>query len=426
MAGKTLGFYVRVMDNLYRAFVKVRANVNASGRAEFKEQINSISENPIPYLRRIQRQLKERRFSFDKQKGVPKVKPDGRARPIVVASIKNRLVQRAILNVLQCEHEPIVGLLGDIPSALRTPTSVGGVPGKGVSSGIDIVREAIRDGATHYLRSDVKDFFTRVPKPRVIDFVRSQTSDSEFMSLLEYAIATELENADEVKDWIHLFPQEDVGVPQGSSLSAVAGNIVLRDFDKALNGRGITTVRYIDDFVILGPSRKAVRKAFSSGISILRDLEMTAYQPNDGSGKSMIGPVSEGFDFLGCSVQNNRVGPSRDAAKSLLKKISDALSQGERSIKAFASDKCQRRAEETLAQTLVRVDRIIRGWGDSLAFVDNRLSFHQLDNQISEELRRFTKRANHFCKHLASDDKKRRSMGVALLKDTLRPPIETD
>ena len=57
------------------------------------------------------------------------------------------------------------------------------------------------------------------------------------MSLLEHAIATELENADEVKEWIHLFPQEDIGVPQGSSLSAVAGNIVLRDFDKTLNGR---------------------------------------------------------------------------------------------------------------------------------------------------------------------------------------------
>ena len=64
---------------------------------------------------------------------------------------------------------------------------------------------------------------------------------------------------------------------------------------------------------------------------------MTAYQPNDGSGKSTIGPVSEGFDFLGCSIQNNRVAPSRDATKSLLKKIRDALREGERSIKAFAS-----------------------------------------------------------------------------------------
>ena len=426
MAGRTLGFYVRVMDNLYRAFVKVRTNVSASGRAEYKAEIKSISQNPIPYLRRIQRQLQEHRFSFDKQRGVPKVKPGGRVRPIVVASIRNRIVQRAILNVLQCEHEPIVGLLGDIRSAMRTPTSVGGVPGKGVSSGINIVRDAIGDGATHCLRSDIKDFFTKVPKPRVIEFVKSQTSDGEFVCLLEHALATELENADEVKEWMHLFPQEDIGVPQGSSLSAVAGNIVLGDFDKALNGRGITTVRYIDDFVILGPSLRAVRKAFSSGISILRDLGMTAYRPNDGSGKSMIGPVSDGFDFLGCSIQNNRVAPSRDAAKSLLKKISDALREGEQSIRTFASDNCQRRAEETFAQALVRVDRIIRGWGDSLAFVDNRLSFHQMDTQITGELRRFTRRANHFCKHAASDDMKRRSLGVALLKDTPRLSVETD
>lgn len=418
MASKTLGFYVRTMGNLYRAFVRVRSNVNASGRAEFKEEVRTISENPARHLRRIQRQLKERRFYFDKQTGVPKVKPDGRVRPIVVSSLRNRIVQRAILNVLQSEGEPIASLLGKITEVLQVRTSVGGVPHRGVPCGINIIREAIGAGATHYLRSDIRDFFTRVPKSVVLDFVKSQTSDIDFVDLLEQAIATELQNADEIKELIHLFPLDDIGVPQGSSLSAFAGNVVLRDFDQTLNGRGVTTVRYIDDFVVLGPSAHAVRRAFSSALAALEDLGMTAYLPEDASGKSQIGSVSEGFDFLGCSVGTNGVAPSRDSGKRLLNRVRDVLMEANQAIATLASSSHSRRAEAAYAQALVSIDRIIRGWGDSFAFVDNRLLFHQMDVRINGELKRFRGRANRVINAAASDDQKRRSVGVALLKDT--------
>ena len=44
--------------------------------------------------------------------------------------------------------------------------------------------------------------------------MREQTKDEEFTILFEQAIATELDNADEVKDYLYLFPLEDIGVPQ--------------------------------------------------------------------------------------------------------------------------------------------------------------------------------------------------------------------
>ena len=176
-------FAVRRIDNLYRAWAAVRSNVNASGHDRFKAEVKKISENPIPHLRRIHASLHSRRFIFAEQHGVLKTKSTGKKRPIVVAPINNRIVQRAILNVLQSEDSRIVPHLGDIPRALRTSTSVGGIPKRGVAYGMEIINEAIKSGAIYYLRSDIRDFFTKVPKARITGFVREQTKDEEFTIL---------------------------------------------------------------------------------------------------------------------------------------------------------------------------------------------------------------------------------------------------
>ena len=55
--------------------------------------------------------------------------------------------------------------------------------------------------------------------------------------------------------FLSLFPNETIGVAQGSALSALAGNIALREFDAEMNSRGLVCVRYIDDFMLLGGSK---------------------------------------------------------------------------------------------------------------------------------------------------------------------------
>ena len=309
--------------------------------------------------------------------------------------------------------------LGDIPRALRTSTSVGGIPKRGVAYGIEIINEAIKSGAIYYLRSDIRDFFTKVPKARITGFVREQTKDEEFTILFEQAIATELDNADEVKDYLYLFPLEDIGVPQGSSLSAFAGNVVLQNFDAQLNGRNITTVRYIDDFVILGPSEQAVKKAFSSATSVLGGLGMTAYSPKEDADKSRCGRIAEGFEFLGCSVRTNGVAPSKKARMNLLDDIRHTLNAGIHAVETYASTGETRRAGEAFGQTICRVDRKIRGWGDAFSFSTDRLPFDQMDRAIDHLLLEFKGRANQAIRKAAQDGK-RRALGVALLKDTPR------
>ena len=78
-----------------------------------------------------------------------------------------------------------------------------------------------------------------------------------------------------------------------------AGKHLLEDFDRKLNGRGITCIRYIDDFLILGSDIRKVKAAFKSGLSILSHYGLTAYDPKLAEGKADQGEVWLGLEFLG-------------------------------------------------------------------------------------------------------------------------------
>ena len=130
--------------------------------------------------------------------------------------------------------------------------------------------------------------------------MRQATKDDEFVDLVREGLKAELANANDpsVRVWLSLFPDGEVGVPQGSSLSAFSAYYVLREFDQRLNGRGVTTVRYIDDFVILGPSEASVARAWRTGEAILKSMRLEVHRPTPGGAKASLGRVSDGFDFL--------------------------------------------------------------------------------------------------------------------------------
>lgn len=213
-----------------------------------------------------------------------------------------------------------------------------------------------------------------------------------------------------------MFPSDEVGVPQGSSLSAFAGNIVLRDFDRKLNGRGISTIRYIDDFVILGPNERYVRKAFEQGCMILSSLQMTAYAPWENSEKATMGKIEDGIDFLGCHLNAQGVMPSRHAQRKFIKDLQITIRRAKTGIRRFSNVRLQRRAEDTYLQTLTRIDRKIRGWGDSYGFATLRQPFRQLDPPIDVLIDDF---GTWFegCVAGRENQTRRRMLGVALLAD---------
>ena len=238
----------------------------------FAPRWQSSRQNSHLEIDRLQRILRDGSFVFAKQRGVlksRKVEPGAShkpPRPIVVAPVVNRVVQRAILNVLSKPKQIDQKTSRMHRRSFRNSHECRSASWEGDCTGkIDIIKAAIaarkRD---HSSGPDLVGFFQHVPKERVRSFISENFDDARFCALFMDALETELSNEDEVKELISLFPIGEIGVPQGSSLSALCANIVLYDFDRKLNGRGIVTVRYLDDFVILGPSRTSVMIAWKS------------------------------------------------------------------------------------------------------------------------------------------------------------------
>ena len=407
------------MRTLWTSWISLRSRALNSRNPRTAEDARRIDQNPTGVLRGLQESLRKGEFRFRLQRGVLQQRKGKKPRPIVVSPVTNRIVQRAILEILQDQSPSVIRRLGDIPDALRTHTSVGGIPGKGASDGVQLISAAISAGATHYIRSDIVKFFTKVPTARLIQSIREQTGDDGFAHLIQTGLKVELENASDpmVSEWIDLFPNGKIGVPQGSSLSAFCANYVLRRFDVGLNGPNLTTIRYIDDFVILGDLESAVRAAWVHALDFLDELGLEAHMPEFGSTKASQGKVSDGFDFLSYRFHQGQIGLSRDAKKRLLQDIDAEIRAAKRSIQTSWTE--PRRAEPRVAQALVHIDRKVRGWGDSFRDINQWVEFTQLDEKIMERMQAFigwyTSRVGQH-----NGKEKMRGLGVALLGDTPR------
>ena len=211
-------------------------------------------------------------------------------------------------------------------------------------------------------------------------------SDDKFLKLLESALQTELDNLEELGHKADIIPIHEIGVAQGCCLSPLAGNILLHDFDIQMNQRGIICLRYIDDFLILGKKKEHVVKAFSTAQEILRQLNLTAYDPAINPTKAALGKTSDGLDFLGCHVTSDAIFPATKSRKSLISKIEE---QFRVSNQMMRSPSLLRKHRMSLADTLKGASNIIEGWGNQYSFCNSAGIFEEMDKDIDELIKKY-------------------------------------
>jgi hypothetical protein len=410
---------------LHSAWMRVRPRLEKSKDEKIRADAAAFALNVPRSVSQLQSAIRNSSFVFEPQKGVLKKRnsepgqPKKDPRPIVVAPAKNRIVQRAILDICQSEDAAIRRKLGGLVKVVQRPTSVGGLPDRGVPEALSLIKAAIREGATWYVRSDLKNFFQAVPKNEVLNFFTQNVKGSRFGQLFMDALSTELANAEEVREMLHLFPTGATGVPQGSALSALCANIVLSDFDTQFNIRGITTIRYLDDFVMLGKDKKSTLKAFRIAEALLLKSGFECHDPfNNTSKKAAAGEVSGGFEFLSFSIAPEKISPTRLACAEFLSGLDVAIADAKADIEVGLAK--PRRSEPRYFQALVLLDKKIRGWGDAFRPTTERLIFSQLDKKVEERLRKFQGWYERRTKGL-DEVQRRRSMGLALLADTPIP-----
>jgi RNA-directed DNA polymerase len=435
MAGE-LCLRLRSRQVLHRAWAAVRSSGLASPSIETNRSIRKFDESWITNLERLSGKLRDGKFNFDGEKGIPVPKGKGKSgfRPLVLAPIENRIVRRAILEVLQGYGEdraPARNRWSGIPSIVQimeTRTSVGGIRERGVPHGLALIDQAIGEGHHWFVRSDIQNFFTRIPLFDVNDFVRQSVPDQRFAELFEAALSTNLTNRLELEERQHflLFPDTETGVAQGSALSALAGNIALRHFDEQMNGREIVCVRYIDDFILLGKSQAKVRAAFSSAQKLLARMGMDVYAPSDAKalkdGKVDAGNIHDGTDVLGYRISGGSRQPCAAAQRTLLLKLDKVVVDAKREMKLAADGKASPSHLHRYHQSMVMLHKIAWGWSQSFRHTTARHVFEALDDQIDRRIVELRTYAFAVTKGAASNVR-RRVAGTHLLADTEFYPL---
>jgi RNA-directed DNA polymerase len=390
----------------------VSSNARSSKAPETRNEARIFGLNAPRNIERIGRKLSESKFVFLPQKGIVAKKSGGRKRPIVVAPIESRVVQRSILDVLQ--------LIPDLKTRLTAGFNFGGVPGPafGVSNAIYAAMAAMAQ-RPYFIRTDIKSFFDHVPKDRAIQEVLKYSSDPEFDKLFRNAVETEIEDAARHGSDIGLFPLYDEGVAQGSCLSPLLCNLLLSDFDQKMNGRGIVTIRYIDDILFLGKDASSAFKAFSSAQRLLGELNLDCYDPRkpEDRAKSEHGPVARRFEFLGCEMEPGIIRPSTKNRRELLTKINEHF---QHSLDLARNPHLAFKRHVTYAETMTLVSQTIQGWANTFAFCTDDRVMGSVDAEISLAIRRYS---TLYRKRLRSmnDLDSRRALGVFPIADRIRP-----
>ena len=413
---KSLSAKIRETDTLLHAWHAIRSNGETSPSQKTRQTTRDFQNDLPRKLKSIQKRLREKPYQFARPFGATPEKAKGKGkRPLVISPIEDRIVQRAILDVLQDAKD-----LAEVQAVLSTPTSIGGIRGRGVEHAIKLIEHAHNDGHANFVAgSDISGFFTQISQTEVIEFIRDQTDDTDFIDLLTRALKVELVNANEMDpEDLKMFPTDDVGVAQGCPLSAFAGNVALRSFDRDMNGRGIICVRYIYDFVLLGKTKQSVSKAFSSAEQHLSGIGMSIYRPDERPDKAFFGPIGEAFQFLGYRLVPGVYPPTPKNVESVVALVQSELELGRAHILRALHRKCSGRPLQLYAQTLVAVDSRLRAWSGSFRASRCRRTANEIDQAINNLLSNFIAFYREAVENRSQMDK-RRALGVHVLSDDI-------
>lgn len=399
-------------NRLARAWKVVHANALQSESKDTLKEVQDFAKKSVDEIRKIRRHVMKMSFKFQKSRGVAVPRPGkSTPRPIVVAPIPNRIIQRAILEVLQEDK--------GISQYIDVTTSFGGLKDKNVRDALEEVAKCIKNGKMYYARSDIKNFFTKIPRDEVLATIEATLScyDGQFLSILKGAVTTELENQAKLSELANLFPIKEEGVAQGSCLSPLIGNIFLAEFDKITNSEDVTCIRFIDDFIILGPGQKGVLAKMKAGIKFLNDKGLEVHDPFANTEKADHGLVTKGFDFLGCTVTPDRISPNSKTVQRIKANVSERLED------ALLNLSQPSRGTDSYAKALRDINNSLKGWGNSYSFCNNAHLFSQLDKEIGDEIDKFSKAFFRIQNSHTDWKNRQRLLGVHLMEDSYKDPI---
>jgi RNA-directed DNA polymerase len=167
-------------------------------------------------------------------------KADGRQRPLGIAALEDKILQRAVVEVLNAAYE--VDFAG---------FSYGFRPGRSPHDALDALAVGIKNKKVNWvLDADIRDFFTSLDHGWLEKFLEHRIADRRMLRLIQKWLSA---GVIEDGNWSAV----EEGAPQGASVSPLLANVYLHYvFDRwarqwrRRRARGdVIFVRFADDFV---------------------------------------------------------------------------------------------------------------------------------------------------------------------------------
>ena len=214
-------------ENLVRAWQRVRENKGAPGVDGMTiDDAKSFLREHWPDIRS---QLLAGTYQPQPVRRVEIPKPDGGVRKLGVPSVVDRLIQQALMQVLQKRWDPTF-----------SEHSYGFRPRRSAHQAVAQAQRYIAEGYSVVVDLDLEKFFDRVNHDLLLARVAERIADKRVLKLIRAFL-----NAGVMEDG--LVRPVDEGTPQGGPLSPLLSNLVLNDLDKELERRGHRFCRYADD-----------------------------------------------------------------------------------------------------------------------------------------------------------------------------------
>jgi RNA-directed DNA polymerase len=236
-AGRGLLAQALARENMQRAWKRVKANRGTSGVdgldiAQTKEYLTDAWPD-------IRRRLMDGTYKPQPVRRVGIPKPDGSERELGIPTVTDRLIQQALLQVLQPLIDPTF-----------SEHSYGFRPGRRARDAVLSAQQYVQEGRRIVVDVDLSKFFDRVNHDILIDRLRKRVNDAGVIRLVRAYLNAGIMDGGVVAERLE-------GTPQGGPLSPLLANVLLDEVDRELERRGHRFARYADDCNVYVRSRKA-------------------------------------------------------------------------------------------------------------------------------------------------------------------------